>query len=41
MAEVAEAQEPTMTTAQGEVVAVVLCHGLVLVLMPYRLRWTL
>jgi hypothetical protein len=35
------AQEPTMTTAQVEAVAVVLCHGLVLVLMPYRLRWTL
>ena len=41
MAEEAEAQEPTMTTVLAVEAEVAQCHGLVLVLMPYRLRWTL
>ena len=41
MAEVAEAQEPTMTTVLAVEAAEVRMRGLVLVLMPYRLRWTL
>ena len=35
------AQEPTTTKVLAVVVAEVRMRGLVLVLMPYRLRWTL